>query len=70
MRCRVLCIRGEEFTGSPVRYVGDRRGGGQLFIAELLKQLQGLLARSSQVRGKRLNTVVVVSIDVSLIALV
>ena len=43
---------------------------GQLFICELLKEIQRFLARCSQIRYKRLHTVVVVSIDVGLITLV
>ncbi len=43
---------------------------GQLFICEQLKEIQRFLARCSQIRYKRLHTVVVVSIDVALIPLV
>ena len=43
---------------------------GQLFIGELLKEMQRFLARCCQIRDKRLHPVVVVSIDVALIALV
>ena len=70
MHCRVLSVRGEQITGSPVSRKGDRRMRGQLFIGELLKEIQRFLARCCQIRDKRLHPVVVVSIDVALIALV
>src|SRR5579859_1143206 len=70
MCCRVLGVRGEQIASSPVSRKGDGRGRGQLFIAELLKELQCFLARSSQVCENRLHAVVMVSIDVTLIALV
>jgi hypothetical protein len=70
MHCRVLGVRGEQITGSPVSRKGDRRMRGQLFIGEQLQELQRFLARCSHIRYKRLHTVVVVSIDVALIPLV
>src|SRR5579859_7741286 len=70
MCCRVLGVRGEQIASSPVSRKGDGRGRGQLFIAELLKELERFLARSSQVCENRLHAVVVASIDVALIALV
>ena len=70
MRCRVLSVRGEQVPGGPVSHKGDRRGRGQLFIAELLEEIQRILARASQVCDKRLHAVVVVSIDVALIPLI
>ena len=70
MHSRVLSVRGEQITGSPVSRKGYRRVRGQLFICELLKEIQRSLARCSQIRYKRLHTVVVVSIDVALIPLI
>ncbi len=70
MHCRVLGVRSEQIIGSPISHKGDRRMRGQLFIYEQLKEMQRFLARCSQIRYKRLHTVVVVSIDVALITLV
>src|SRR6266704_3518306 len=70
MHCRVLSIRGEQITGGPVSRKGYRGMLGQLFICELLKEIQRFLARCSQIRYKRLHTVVMVSIYVALITLV
>src|SRR5713101_10067082 len=70
MHCRVLGVRSEQITGSPVSRKGWRRMRGQLFICEQLKEIQRFLARCSQIHYKRLHTVVVVSIDVALITLV
>ena len=70
MHCRVLSVRGEQITGSPVSRKGYRGMRGQLFICELLKEIQRFLARCRQIREKRLHTVVVVSIYVALITLV
>ena len=70
MHSRVLGVRGEQIASSPVSRKGDRRMRNQLFIGELLKEIQRFLARCSQIREKRLHTVVVVSFDVALITLV
>ena len=70
MHCRMLSVRSEQIIGSPVSRKGYRRMRGQLFICEQLKEIQRFLARCSQIRYKRLHTVVVVSIDVALITLV
>ena len=70
MHCRVLGVRGEEIPGSPVSRKGYRHMRGQLFICELLKETERFLARCSQIRYKRLHTVVEVSVDVALIPLV
>jgi len=42
----------------------------QLFIGELLQKIQRFLACCCQIRDKRLHTVIMVSIDVALIALI
>ena len=70
MHCRVLGVRSEQITGSPVSRKGERRVRNQLVICELLKEIERFLTRCSQIREKRLHTVVVVSIDVALIPLV
>ena len=70
MHCRVLGVRSEQITGSPVSRKGYRRMRSQLFICEQLEEIQRFLARCSQIRYKRLHPVVVVNIDVALIPLV
>ena len=51
MHCRVLSVRGEQITGSPLSRKGKRRMRGQLFICELLQQMQRFLPRCRQIRA-------------------
>src|SRR6266568_3476388 len=53
MHCRVLSVRGEQITGSSVSCKGYRGMRGQLFICELLKEIQRFLsAHRAQVAGQ------------------
>ena len=70
MHCRVLCVRGEQITGSPVSRKGDRRMRNQLFIGELFKQRQRFLACGREMLLQRFHRVIAVGIDVGLIPLV
>jgi lipoate synthase len=66
----MLGIGEEQVAGSHVRQKGCRYRCSQLFIGELLKQVQRFLACCRELRTKRFHTVIAVGIDVGLIALV
>jgi hypothetical protein len=70
LHCLVLGICSEQITASPIRCKGEKRRRSQLFVCELLKEMQRFLARCSHIREKRLHPVVMMSIDVALIVLV
>ncbi len=70
MRRCVQGIRNEQVADSHVRQKGCRDRCSQLFIGELLKQIQRFQVCCREMRAKRFHTVMSVGIDVGLIPLV